>query len=221
MSAPVHEHEFEPVPGLPERLPPGERLLWQGSPEWRGIARRVFHLDLLAVYFAGLVAWAGLDAARAGGIDALVPAVIVPLTLSLGALAMLAMLAHLTARSAVYSITSRRVVLRIGVVLSVTFNIPFRRIASADLKRFRDGSGDLALTLGRDDHIGYLHLWPHARPWRLGRPQPALRSLSDVEGVASILSRAMMAADPSVAISAEPRDAGGLDAASASLAGAR
>lgn len=200
MSAPVHEHEFEPVPGLPERLPDGERMLWQGSPDWIGVARRVFHLDLLAAYFTALVAWSAVDALRTGGAGALIPAVVVPLTLSVGALGMLAMLAHLTARSAVYSITSRRVVLRVGIVLSVTFNIPFRRIAAADLKPFRDGTGDLALTLARGDHIGYLHLWPHARPWRLARPQPTLRSIPDAPRAASILSAAMLAADPSVAL---------------------
>jgi len=207
VSAPVHEHEFEPVPGLPERLPAGEHLLWQGSPDWRGIARRVFHLDLLALYFAALIIWSGIDALRTIGIGGLVPAVVVPLTLSLGALAMLGALAHLTARSAVYSITTHRVVLRIGIVLSVTFNIPFRRIASADLRLFRDGSGDLALTLGRSDHIGYLHLWPHARPWRMARPQPSLRSIPNAEQVASVLAKAMLAADPSVAIGTEPVNA--------------
>lgn len=220
MSAPLHEHEFEPVPGLPERLPPGEQMLWQGSPDWRGVARRVFHLDLLALYFAALVGWSALDAMRAGGISALVPAVVIPLTLSLGALAMLAMLAHLTARSAVYSITTHRVVLRIGIVLSVTFNIPFRRIASADLKLLQDGTGDLALTLGRGDHIGYLHLWPHARPWQWSRPQPALRSIPNAQQVASILSDAMLAADPTVALGADTPSTGG-HGAPPSLAPAR
>jgi hypothetical protein len=27
--------------------------------------------------------------------------------------------------------------------------------------------------------IAYLHLWPHARPWQLKRPQPLLRALPD------------------------------------------
>ncbi len=37
-TAAVSEHEFEPIPGLPERLPAGERMLWQGRP-WRALAR--------------------------------------------------------------------------------------------------------------------------------------------------------------------------------------
>lgn len=207
MTGPIHEHEFEPVTGLPERLPEGERMLWQGSPDWQGIARRVYRLDWLAAYFAALVAWSGIDAATGGGgLAAVVPAILVALTLSFGALGILAVLANLTARSAVYTITNRRVVMRIGVVLSVTFNIPFRRIAAVDLKTHRDGTGDLALALARGEHIGYLHLWPHARPWRLAKPEPALRSIADATRVAEILSQAVLAADPGVVL-ASPADA--------------
>lgn len=221
MTAPVHEHEFEPVPGLPERLPSGEQLLWQGSPDWRGIARRVFHLDWLTVYFVALVAWSGIEAAGgSGGLAAVVPAIVVPLTLSCGALGMLAVLAHLTARSAVYSITNRRVVMRIGIVLSVTFNIPFRRIAAVGLKPNPDGSGDLALSLARGEHIGYLHLWPHARPWHVARPEPALRAIPDVARVAAVLSEAMLAADPGMTV-ASPDKPTAQSPSPAALAAAR
>ena len=203
MTGPIHEHEFEPVPGLPERLPAGEQILWQGTPDWRALAKRVFKLHWLTAYFAALVTWSGVQAsAGGGGASAALPAIVVPLTLSVGALGMLAVLANLTARSAAYTITNRRIVMRIGIVLSVTFNIPFRRIASADLKTFGDGSGDLALSLARSEHIGYLHLWPHARPWRLARPEPALRSIPDAARVAAILAEAMLAADPGVAVAA-------------------
>ena len=54
---PVHEHEFEPQHGLPERLPAGEHLLWQGTPDWRVIARRVFHVNKVAAYFALMLGW--------------------------------------------------------------------------------------------------------------------------------------------------------------------
>jgi len=33
------EYEYEPVPGLPQRLPQGERILWQGAPDWQTLAR--------------------------------------------------------------------------------------------------------------------------------------------------------------------------------------
>ena len=31
----THEHEFEAQPGLPEKLPRGEVILWQGAPNWK------------------------------------------------------------------------------------------------------------------------------------------------------------------------------------------
>ena len=43
--------------GLPERLPEGETLLWQGRPSWRQLALRAFHVREIAIYFALLLAW--------------------------------------------------------------------------------------------------------------------------------------------------------------------
>jgi len=48
-----HEHEFEPEYGLPERLPDGEKMLWQGAPDFKALAIRVFHLRKLALHFPG------------------------------------------------------------------------------------------------------------------------------------------------------------------------
>jgi hypothetical protein len=49
------EHEDEPVPGLPQELPEGESIVWQGSPAWRPLARNVFKTRWVAAYFAVLV----------------------------------------------------------------------------------------------------------------------------------------------------------------------
>ncbi len=43
---------FEPIRGLPEMPPEGERILWQGSPDWRALAWRVFHIREVTFYFA-------------------------------------------------------------------------------------------------------------------------------------------------------------------------
>ena len=49
--------EFEPQHGLPERLPAGEKLLWQGAPgAWR-LAVQAFHFRKLAIYFLAMLAW--------------------------------------------------------------------------------------------------------------------------------------------------------------------
>ncbi|MFX7853989.1 photosynthetic complex putative assembly protein PuhB, partial [Acinetobacter baumannii] len=84
--------------------------------------------------------------------------------------ALLSTIAWLMARTTVYTITNKRVVMRVGVVLSITFNLPFAQIGSAGLRR-RGRGGDIVLSLCGTDNIAYAHLWPHARPWRVRRTQ--------------------------------------------------
>ena len=42
----ITEYESEPIPGLPEQLPQGEKILWQGAPKWQSFAKHVFHINL-------------------------------------------------------------------------------------------------------------------------------------------------------------------------------
>lgn len=186
------EHEFEAAPGLPEPLPPGERILWQGAPDWRTLAVEALHVRKIAVYFGVLMLWRGLGAATDGAsaVEALASASVL-LALALPALALLAGFAWLSARTTLYTLTDKRVVMRIGVVLSVTFNLPLRTIHTAALRTRRGGHGDIALTLAGPDRIAYLHLWPHARAWQLKRPQPLLRALPDATAVAERLADAL------------------------------
>lgn len=190
-----HEHEFEPEFGLPEPLPRTEQLLWQGAPDWRRMARDVFHIRKVAVYFALLLVWQVVSALYDG---AGARAVLVPLAwmtaLAATCLGLLAALAWLTARTSVYTLTDRRVVMRVGVVLTLTFNLPHRQIAAANLRLNADGSGDIPLVLAGDATIAYPHLWPHARPWALRRPEPMLRCLPDAQAVAARLTTAWQAA---------------------------
>lgn len=204
-----HEHEFEPQYGLPERLPGDERILWQGSPDAGTLARRAFHLRKLALYFAGLLVWQASTLAT-GGQDALGIALglVWPLALAAMALGSVALLAWLTARTAVYTLTDKRVVMRIGIVLTMTFNLPLRTIESAALRRTSEGHGDLVLCLRGPDRIAYLQLWPHARPWHLTRPQPMLRAVPDAQAVARTLSQAWAAANGQEAVPASEADAG-------------
>ncbi|WP_082497879.1 photosynthetic complex putative assembly protein PuhB [Pseudorhodoferax sp. Leaf267] len=200
---PAHEHEFEATHGLPEALPPGETLLWQGSPDAKLIAVQALHIRKVALYFALLLAWrlasdlydgAGLGAALWGCLGMLAP-----ITLGLG---LIAGMAWLIARTSVYTLTSQRVVMRIGVVLSITFNLPLKRIAAASQRK---GSGDIALALAGDDRIAYPHLWPHARPWHLRQPQPLLRALpaAQAAAVAAQLAQALRVAHAQAALPAE------------------
>ena len=207
-----HEHEFEAARGLPEPLPPGEQLLWQGSPDWRVLARRAFHLRKLAAYFGALlVLRVGFLVGDGAALAEALRSTLGPLALAALGLALVGLMAWLSARSTVYTITDKRVVMRIGIVLTLTFNIPFKRIAAAGLHLDAGGTGDLPLTLLGKDRIAYLHLWPHARPWRLGRPEPMLRSVPQAALVARLLteawSRATGVAAPAAASPASPTPA--------------
>jgi len=189
----VSDHA-EYVRGLPEPLPEGERILWQGTPAWTALARRVFHARTMAIYFALLLAWRAFSVLWSGGsFQDSATAVFWLAPFALAAVGLMLLLAWLTARATVYTITSRRVVMRIGVVLEITVNFPFRVIESAGLRVYPDGTGDLPLTLAGEDRIAYIHLWPHARPWRAARPEPMLRGVPDASAVADVLSRALAA----------------------------
>lgn len=183
-----------PPRGLPEQLPPGERLLWQGAPGWRTLARRAFHVRGLAAYFGVLLAWSaassladGTPAAEAALFTALmVPVALVPI-------ALLTLYAWLVGRSTTYTLTNRRVVLKIGLALPMTINLPFSQIEAASMRLNGDGTGDVCLQLHASNRIAYLVLWPHARPWRMARPEPMLRAVPDVGRIGELLAEALAA----------------------------
>ena len=190
----MNEHEFEPVRGLPEMLPPGEQLLWQGSPRWQSLAIGAFHARKVGLYFGALIAVdavASLATGRPAGAVAISAAGLV--VLALAAVGLLALLAWLTARSTVYSITTRRLVMRFGVALPMSVNLPFSVIESASMRTRADGSSDLPLVLMPGSRIGYLITWPHVRPWQFARPQPMLRAIPDGERVAALLTTGLAA----------------------------
>jgi hypothetical protein len=190
-----HEHEFEPAFGLPEPLPKGERMLWQGAPDFKDMAVRVFHLRKAAVYFAALIAFRAAFLTYSGqGFTDVLYGVMIPIVLAAIALGGLAILAWLTARTTAYTLTDQRVVMRIGIVLTLTFNLPLKRIETAGLQLNKNGFGDIPLALNGGDRIGWLNLWPHARPWRLAKPEPMLRCIPDAQAFATQLQHAWAAA---------------------------
>jgi hypothetical protein len=178
---------------LPEDIPPGERILWHGRPNWFALFRGAYRADLVAGYFIVLAAWNALDASSDGAGASLVAAGRA-LGIGLAALALLALLAWASARTALFVITSRRVVMKIGVALQVFYNLPFSRIHNAALRVDSDGTGEVTLQLGDGKRIGYLHLWPFARPFHFANPEPALRGLAQAQQVGEILGRALVAA---------------------------
>jgi len=190
--SPHDDFAFDPVKGLPEHLPQGEVMLWQGSPRWQSLAVRAFHIRKVAIYFACLAGAQSLlrfaEGADAG--DALKPFIWYSI-LALLSIAILTSLAWLSARTTIYTITNKRVVMRIGMALPLTLNLPYVKIDGADLKLYQDGTGDLPLKLTSGDRLAWAVLWPHARPFRFRHPEPMLRAVPDADHVGACLASAL------------------------------
>jgi hypothetical protein len=190
----VNEYEHEPIPGLPGKLPEGETILWQGAPAWWPLARRAYHVGEIAGYFVVLLAWSAMATYRDGGSAYDIGrAALLVIGLASVATGMLTVIAWGAARTSMYTITNRRVAMRIGIALPICFNLPFAQIEAAGLKLHADGSGDIPLALQGGQRIAYVVLWPHARPWRLSRSEPMLRAVPDARRVAQILGNALAA----------------------------
>ena len=188
------EHDHEVAPGMPAALPASERVLWRGQPEWRLLARTKFHIRKLGLYFAVVLGayvvvqlgdGASLRESLAGGLFYVVLAAI--------ALGLVAAFARATARATVFTITNRRVIIRCGVALPLSMNLPFSKVDSAEYADRGDGFGDIALLPAADSRASYILLWPYVRPWRISRVQPLLRAIPDAEFVAEKLACALEA----------------------------
>ena len=188
------EHEFEAALGLPEPLPAGEKILWQGAPRWTAMAKHVFRLQWLTVYFAVIVVLqiASVSSSE-GGLTEGWSSVALAVFLALVGLLLVGLLAYWSATTTVYTLTNRRIVMRVGIVLTVTFNLPFKTLRSADLKLYKDGTGDIPMQIATGDKIAFFHLWPHVRPWRLAKPEPMMRCIPEAKQVALLLTEAWMA----------------------------
>lgn len=211
MSTPHDDFAFEPLRGLPEQPPLGEDLLWQGRPDSLALARDAFKITWIAGYFLALAVWRA--AVEADGTVASVIAVMLPYLVIGGvACGLVYLMAWVQARATVYTITTARVALRIGAALTVTLNVPFRQVGSATLQAKSNGTGTIALETLGDTRISYLVCWPHVRPWRFAKTQPALRCIPEAAAVARLLAEAaetrisqpvVMRAAPSLSMAAE------------------
>ena len=190
---PHDDFEIEPVNGLPETPPEGEVILWQGKPDWWALSKESLSVLWVAGYFVFLAAWrftAVFDLMPLGqAIWASVPFLI------LGAIvcALLVVIAWVQAHYTVYTVTNRRVAMRIGAALTVTLNLPYAQIANANLDLRKSGSGTVAFDLMGDTRISYLVCWPHVRPWKISPTQPALRCINDAEKIADMIADAAQA----------------------------
>ena len=187
---PHDDFEIEAIPGLPEAPPPGEQILWQGRPDWFRLARESLWLYPVSAYFGGLALWRFVSVVDLMPLGQAVGAAVPFAVLGLIVAALLMLTAFAQARCTMYTVTTARVVMRVGAALTLSLNLPYREIANASLDHRAGGTGTIAFeTMGRT-RISYLVLWPHVRPWRMNPSQPALRCIPDARKVAGLISEA-------------------------------
>lgn len=182
----------EPVRGLPERPPEGEEILWQGRPNVWALTRSALALKWVMGYFVFLAVWRFVAA-----VDIMPMGQAIGITVPFFALAAIVavlfwLVAFVQARTTVYTVTNKRVAMRIGAALTMTLNLPYTQIESADLDLRKDGTGTIALELMGETRFSYVMCWPHIRPWKFPT-QPALRCIPDAERVAGIIAEAAQA----------------------------
>jgi Bacterial PH domain len=176
---------------LPGDIPQGEKILWHGRPRWVSLARRAYRSDFVVAYFVALTVWNCVSVGRDTGWIA--ASVIGAKTLGIGgaALALLAVLAYTSARTTLYVVTTRRLVLKVGIALPIFINLPFTQIVSAAARLYSDGTGDIPVATAPSQRLAYFALWPHARPFHFRHPEPALRCVANGVDVAETVRRAL------------------------------
>lgn len=180
--------------GLPHGLPIGETLLWQGKPDFRSLLMGAFRLRMLSIYVGVIVVWSLVSAAFAGyGLREILASAVWAIGLGALALALVALMAWLTARSTIYTITSRRVVIAHGASIRKHLNLPFAKIEAAGIRIGADGIGDIPLTLDARSRLSYILLWPHVKAGKKAGTEPMLRAVRDAEPVAKLLADAWAA----------------------------
>lgn len=188
------DFDFEDQPGIPAPLPPGEHIVWQGKPDKWELAKNAFHVRKIMIYFLvilGVQIISGMT--TSGGGESAGVSLPMTIVLSVAGILILGVLAWATAHVTIYTVTNRRILIRFGVALQMTINLPFAQIKAADMRVDGNGFGDIPLVLKDTRRVNYLVLWPHVRPWCFSQPQPMLRSIPNVEQVARIVGS--MAAD--------------------------
>jgi hypothetical protein len=184
----MSEYDHEPVRGLPGELPADEHIIWQSSPDWKHLARAALHIRLSALYFGAIAIWAIFRGDMNTAIAVTVLGSVV--------IALFTLFAWGVSRTSVYTLTNKRVVLRIGVALNKCINVPLSEIESANLKMLDGGHGNIVLDLKGAPRLGYIMLWPHARSLRFVRPQPMLRAVPEARNVAAMLFDATQKVQP-------------------------
>ncbi|MDP4604851.1 MAG: photosynthetic complex putative assembly protein PuhB [Erythrobacter sp.] len=161
---------------------PDEKVLWKGRPSLGMLARTAFHTRTLGLYFAALVIIALLIGNQTTAI--------VAASMGVALIALLYLLAWMSARSTLYILTDVRLIMRIGMAIETRINIPLKQVKAAHLRTRGANHGDIALELDGERMLGTVLLWPHMRPWHYAHPQPMLRAVADATSLARLIADA-------------------------------
>lgn len=189
---------------LPADIPPGERVLWFGKPDAASLWRRAYRAEWVAAWFGVMTLWNLASATSDAGLFFGFVSAIKTLGFGAAALSILAFLARLSARTTLYVITTKRLVIKSGIALPLFFNVPFKQVGAANLRTFADGTGDVSVGLIKGQRIAYLTIWPSVRPWRFTHSEPTLRCIPNARYIAETLGRALVEASGELP-SARPR----------------
>jgi Bacterial PH domain len=178
--------------GLPDHLPEGERLLWQGRPDWKRLALNAFHVRKVAFYFLLIiVVQAAARIWNQQGISEAMRLTPYLILMAVVACGILLILAYANAKTTLYTLTNRRLLMKVGIALPAYINIPLHHIDSASYADTGKGCGTIIFRTAGSTRLAYLLLWPHARPWKFKAPQPALRDVPRGEAVAELVAKAL------------------------------
>lgn len=182
--------DSRPLDHAPADMAGDERIVWQGAPDGWRFTLHALHIRAVAVYFAIILVWRfAAEYLATQSVAAGTASAAWALALAVPVLGFLLLYGRLVARSTRYTVTTRRIVLRIGVALPMTVTIPVSLVGAVNLRTHGDGSGDVTIGLLPEKRLSYTVLWPHARPWRFARPEAALRAVPEAEAVAGVIGR--------------------------------
>ena len=184
---------FEPIRGLPERPPEVEVILWQGQPNWLRLTVESLNVWWILGYFIFLFVWRFISVSDLMPLNQAVLVSLPFLALAMIVTLLLMLVGYIQAKATVYTITNKRVVMRVGAALTVTLNLPFTEIENAAIASSSKNFGSIAIDTKQDAKFSFLVLWPHARAWHFKKPQPSLRCIPNAAEVAEILSNAAKA----------------------------
>ena len=181
------------VRGVSEALPPGERILWEGAPNARALARHLFFFRPLSAYLGAMVLWWVAVNRTQVNTEQFWATLGIQLMLVGGVIGGAWLLARTIANGTTYAITDRRIVMRFGVIFPLTINVPLHYVEGASAREFSDKTGQIAVQLTKKESIAWIVLFPHVRPFEFSQPQPLLRGLTDPVKVGEVLRAAVLA----------------------------